>query len=102
MEGRIVPAKRNLADPLARAEKMAAEIIAIADDTVGDYVEKENAKGKLQMVPDRENIARAKLRIDVRMWLMARLAPQVYGTGAAKPGQPAPEPFGLLVDLGEE
>jgi hypothetical protein len=81
------------------AAKMAVEIIAIADDVAGDFIEKENAKGQVQVVPDRENIARAKLRIDVRMWLMARIAPHIYGTQAAKPAPPGPAPFDIEVDL---
>lgn len=81
---------------------MAAEIIAIADDATGDYVERENAKGQVNMVFDRDNIARAKLRIDTRMWLMARLAPHIYGTPtAAKPASGhTPEHINVNIDLG--
>ena len=78
------------------AEKMAAEIIAIADDATADVMERETAKGETQTVPNREAIARAKLRIDTRMWLMTRLAPHIYGATATKP---VAEPLPLLVDI---
>lgn len=81
------------------AARMAQEIVTIADDAAGDYIQKENAKGQVQTVPDRDNIARAKLRIDVRMWLMARLAPHIYGAAATKPTPPPPEPFDIDIDL---
>ncbi len=84
------------------AAKMAAEIIAIADDAAGDFIEKENAKGQVQTVLDRENIARAKLRIDVRMWLMARIAPHIYGAVATKPAPPGPAPFDIEFDFGPQ
>ena len=71
---------------LAQADHMAREIVAIADDVSRDYVDKPAAKNtdEAKRVVDREAIARAKLRIDVRMWLMARYAPQVYGGAAPK------------------
>ncbi len=72
------------AQRLAEAEQMAREIISIADDASQDHVAKQNSKNAEGQAPVREVIARAKLRIDVRMWLMARYAPQVFGGGALK------------------
>ncbi|MBL8643420.1 MAG: hypothetical protein JNK21_05770 [Rhodospirillaceae bacterium] len=94
----------STSDAVARAAQMAAEIVAIADDIRGDVAAsgKAGAKAKPKQAPSREAIARAKLRIDVRMWLMARLAPQIYGTiatrSAAAPSPPAPEPFQVEMD----
>ena len=46
-----------------QAQDLADEILEIADDTSGDWVEKIGADGKAVMVVDHENIARARLRI---------------------------------------
>ena len=55
------------------ADVFAGEILEIAD-TAND-----NADAK----EGREDIARSKLRIDTRKWLMAHFAPTQYGDGAA-------------------
>ncbi|MBL8628010.1 MAG: hypothetical protein JNM81_00165 [Rhodospirillaceae bacterium] len=88
------------------AKRMAAEIVMIADDAAGDYVVKKTAKSKVdkaapEKILDRSAIARAKLRIDVRMWLMVRLAPHIYGVPAVKPSSrsQSPQPFHLDIDL---
>jgi len=61
----------------ARARGMdvlAEEIIAIADDQSGDTI-----VGERGLTVDAENIARARLRVDARKWLMSKLAPKKYG-----------------------
>lgn len=65
-----------------RAEKLAEEIIAIADDDEGDYGFKEVKDGdgesaKPCILPD--NIQRAKLRVDARKWIASKLFPRKYG-----------------------
>ncbi|MCC3304915.1 hypothetical protein [Sneathiella sp. HT1-7] len=55
------------------ADVFAGEILEIADG-VNDNGEDKEA---------REDIARSKLRIDTRKWLMAHFAPTQYGEGAA-------------------
>jgi terminase small subunit-like protein len=66
----------------SRAEKLAEEIISIADDDEGDYGYKEGADkdgegAKLCILPD--NIQRAKLRVDSRKWVASKLFPKKYG-----------------------
>ena len=78
------------ADRLSKAERLAAEIVAIADDISGDILTTTNAKQETIRTPNREAIARAKLRIDTRMWLMARLAPHLYGAGTGKTADAEP------------
>jgi hypothetical protein len=56
------------------ADRYAAEIIALADGTGGDGAEP--ATGKRDSA---DTVARLKLRIDTRKWLMAKLAPNKYG-----------------------
>jgi hypothetical protein len=53
----------------ARADLFAEEIIEIADDASDDSA---------------TVIARARLRVDTRKWLMARMAPKKYGGKAEK------------------
>ena len=55
------------------ADVFAGEILEIADSANDNAVE----------AVDRDNIARSKLRIDTRKWLMAHFAPAQYGDGAA-------------------
>jgi hypothetical protein len=66
----------------ARAEKLAEEIITIADDDKGDYgykeaSDKDGEGAKPCILPD--NIQRAKLRVDARKWIACKLFPKKYG-----------------------
>ena len=63
----------------AQAEHMAAEILEIADDGSNDWMERETEAGRIVTVPDHEHINRSKLRVDTRKFLMAKMAPKVYG-----------------------
>lgn len=65
-----------------RADVQAEEILEIADETADDY--KRDKDGNL--VPDQEVIARSKLRIDARKWLMAKMKPKKYGEKIAVEG----------------
>lgn len=66
----------------ARAEKLAEEIISIADDDSNDYGYKESedrdgAGAKPCILQD--NIQRARLRVDSRKWIASKLFPKKYG-----------------------
>lgn len=56
----------------------ANEIIEIADDATNDWVERQTNRETITVV-DSEHINRARLRVDTRKWLMAKLAPRKYG-----------------------
>ncbi len=63
-------------DQYARAKAEAADalfedILDIADDASGDYDE----EGRFRP----ENVQRARLRIDARKWMMAKMKPKKYG-----------------------
>jgi hypothetical protein len=62
------------------ADRLAAEVIAIADDASKDF--KPGGKDGHDRVLDREALARAKLRIEARRWRAAKLAPHKYGDKA--------------------
>ncbi len=58
---------------------MAEEIVSIADDTRGDWTERPAADGGSTLVFNSGNVARARLRMDGRRWLLAKSSPQRYG-----------------------
>jgi hypothetical protein len=62
----------------AQADDLLEEIMEIADDDSGDYVEKILSCGKVVMVLNEENIRRARLRINARFRTVALLAPRKY------------------------
>lgn len=78
-----------------RADGRADEIIEIADDTSDDYrlTEGDNADDVPRLEPNPEAIARSKLRITARQWLMAKELPRKYGDDT-KPELPPAAPNG--------
>ncbi|HLH92082.1 MAG TPA: terminase small subunit protein [Xanthobacteraceae bacterium] len=63
-----------------RADQMFDECLDIADDARGDYrVEPLGDEGIAVEIVDKENIARARLRIDTRKWMAGKMAPKKYG-----------------------
>jgi hypothetical protein len=66
----------------AQADLLAAEILAIADDSSGDIITDKDGNTRL----DREFVARARLRVDSRKWLAGKLAPKKYGVKIKQAG----------------
>lgn len=60
---------------LHQAELLAEEIIEISDDSSEDYTTDEFGNP----APNKELIARSRLRVDTRKWLAAKLIPRTYG-----------------------
>ncbi len=60
-------------------DRMADELLAIADDGENDWMERELASGAIVSVPDYEHIKRSELRVNTRKWLMSKIAPKRYG-----------------------
>jgi hypothetical protein len=59
----------------AQADKMAEDILQIADDGLNDsYVDEDGNRRT-----DQDVVARSKLRIDARKWLAGKMAPKKYG-----------------------
>jgi hypothetical protein len=61
-----------------QADCWADDIIEIADDSRNDWIEREIKSGRIIKVVN-EAIARAKLRIDTKKWLLSKLKPERYG-----------------------
>jgi hypothetical protein len=63
-----------------RARKLAYlhegdEILAIADDSSGDYTVDEQGR----TVVNHENINRSRLRVETRKWVLSKMLPKIYG-----------------------
>lgn len=63
----------------AQAEFLAEEILEIADETAGDYVQVKDGDGQISERVDHEHIARSRLRVDARKWFAGKVAPKKYG-----------------------
>jgi len=55
-------------------ERMADEVLEIADDSSGDFIEGEDGPK-----PNGELVARSRLRVDTRKWLLSKALPKRYG-----------------------
>lgn len=79
-------------DKYARAKEFQAdrfneEIVDIADDGRNDWEERENERtGKTFVALNAEAIARSRLRIETRKWLMSKHKPKKYGERLALSG----------------
>ncbi len=66
-------------DRYARAREvgyhiLADDILEIADDGRNDYVERDGV-----LAVNHDHIARSRLRVDARKWLLSKMLPNVYG-----------------------
>lgn len=62
----------------AQADYYAEEIIEISDDGTNDWMLRKQGDEEVE-VENKEVLARSRLRVDTRKWLMARMAPKKYG-----------------------
>lgn len=58
-----------------RTEAMSEDILDIADDGTNDYMETDDGRAQY----NGDSVQRAKLRVDTRKWLMAKMKPKKYG-----------------------
>lgn len=68
-----------------RAEKFADEIVDIADEVV---LETKHEGEEVTLVLDSAAIARNKLRVDARKWVVSKLLPKKYGDKTIVSGDP--------------
>ncbi len=59
------------------------DIIDIADDGRNDWVARRRKNGNV-MVPNKENIRRSRLRVNMRCWLLSNALPRLYGDAFEK------------------
>ncbi|MER8567609.1 terminase small subunit protein [Mesorhizobium sp. M0924] len=84
----LKPERAEFFDQYARARELQAdthvdEMPDIADDSRNDYMTKVNGDGSTSEALNSENIQRARLRIDTRKWIAARMRPKKYGDKVA-------------------
>lgn len=60
-------------------ERLADEMLAIADDGKNDYMERVRRDGEVEVVADHEHMQRSALRISTRKFLLSRLSPERWG-----------------------
>ena len=63
----------------AGVESLAEELIDIADDGTNDYMEYTDKEGQTAYKVNGEAVARSRLRIDTRKWVLSKLIPKKYG-----------------------
>lgn len=81
---RWIRTKPEFSEQYARAKQesadaMAEDILDIADDGTNDWMERENKDGSTYEVVNHEVLARSRLRVDTRKFLMAKMKPKRYG-----------------------
>lgn len=78
----------------AQADRMAEDILQIADDGTRDtYIDSEGRERT-----DQDVIARSRLRVDARKWLAAKMAPKKYGEKLAIGGADDLPPIKTMSD----
>ena len=65
-----------------RADLLFDEILAIADDPSGDWVERTTRDGETHVVGDHDHIHRSRLRVDTRKWILSKMLPRQFGDRA--------------------
>jgi hypothetical protein len=73
-----------IAERYAQAREMgffsiADEILEIADDSRNDFIDRITRSGDVERVIDEEAIARSRMRIAARQWLLSKALPQTFG-----------------------
>jgi hypothetical protein len=66
----------------AQADRLAEEILEIADDGLNDTYTDDNGNVRT----DQDVIGRSRLRVDARKWLASKMAPKKYGDKIAVGG----------------
>ena len=86
---------------LAGLDRMADELVDIADDGKGDIEIRTNSAGEEYEAQNAEFAARSRLRVDTRKWLLSKLAPKKYGDKLAVGGDDDAPPIrqSLTVEL---
>lgn len=62
-----------------QAQRWSDELLDIADDGTNDWMERQGKDGEPALVVNGEAIARSRLRVDTRKWLLSKVLPKKYG-----------------------
>jgi hypothetical protein len=58
--------------------RLADELLDISDDATNDYMIRKNGDDDEEVV-NHDHIARSRLRVDTRKWLLSKMLPKVFG-----------------------
>lgn len=80
----------------ARSDKIFEEILEIADDSSNDIKYTDNGE-----VINSEFVARSRLRVDARKWMLGKMQPKKYGDklDLTTDGNPLPTPTIIIKDV---
>tara|TARA_R100001230_G_scaffold20422_1_gene10607 strand:- start:98 stop:601 length:504 start_codon:yes stop_codon:yes gene_type:complete len=79
-----------------RADHIFEDMLAIAENQEEDFIQLENGK----VIVNHNHIQRAKLRIDVRKYMVGILNPMKYSTQAGRPSEKPQLPQQTVLNLG--
>lgn len=81
---------------------MADETLEISDDGTNDWMKRHQGEETID-VPNPEVIARSRLRVDTRKWLLSKALPKIYGDKVTQVHEGGDKPIQVsrieLVDL---
>ena len=80
--------------------KLADELLEIADDATNDYMMRKRGDEEVEVV-DHDHIARSRLRVDTRKWMLSKVLPKVYGDKLELGGSVGMKHEGLLDRVAE-
>ena len=64
--------------------QVAEELVEISDDGTNDWMERRDKDGaSLGWRENGESVARSRLRVDTRKWVLSKMLPKVYGEKTA-------------------
>lgn len=72
---------------------MADECVEIADDGRNDWQVRQDEEGGVAYQLNGEHVARSRLRLDTRKWLLAKALPKVFGDKLAIGGDDKMDPI---------
>lgn len=83
-EGNNVLIRLKFSEDYARARLISYQLLAdgvrdIAADGRNDYMTRLKANGDEEIVFDKENVLRSRLRVDTDKWILAKVLPKIYG-----------------------
>lgn len=79
-------------------DRMSDDTIDISDDSRNDWVWRDDDGEKVRVI-DPETVARSRLKVDTRKWLLSKMLPKVYGdkvTATVNPGDGFADVWRLL------
>lgn len=77
--------------------KMADELLEIADDGSNDYMTRMRGDEEIEVV-NHDHIARSRLRVDTRKWLLSKALPKIYGDKLQHTGEGGEGPVKVQVE----